>query len=66
MTRSEVLDMVVFQCEDNYGEELTQKSVKDNWDSLVESLESEGELPNNFAPITRTEIRQIMKRTQSN
>ena len=62
MTRAEVLEMVVFQCEDNYGEELTPRSVKDNWDSLVESLQSEGELPKNFAPITKSEIKQIMKK----
>lgn len=62
MTRAEVLKMVVFQCEDNYGEDLTAKSVKDNWDSLVESLQSEGELPKDFAPITKAEIKQIMKK----
>lgn len=61
-TRKEVLDMVVLQCEDNYGEDLTARSVKNNWDSLVEALQSEGDLPQDFAPITKAEITTIMRR----
>lgn len=63
-SREEVLDMVVLQSEDNYGEELTVKSVKNNWSVIVEALQSEGELPKNFPAITRAEISSVLRRVQ--
>lgn len=63
-SREEVLDMVAFQCIDNYGEELTSRSVKENWNGLVEALQNEGELPKNFKAITNAEIKQILKKVR--
>lgn len=62
MTRAEVVDMVTFQCEDNYGEDISVEDVKENWKALVSALQSEGELPMGYKMITRQEVMKILRR----